>query len=230
MKDIAKKFFYSFFRLFSFIKTTAFSRFFIRYGYLIKSEGLYNGSKVRAFPDRLDMHIYLSTQYIQPAEKIHFMEFGVFRGDTYRIWVEGNKNPQSKFAGFDTFTGLPEDWGSEKKGSYSAQGKLPDIQDPRNEWQVGLIQDTLPVYVRTLSKNDKKIIHIDVDLYNASLITLFHLQPFLSGGDIIIFDDFFTFTKTTHEFKSFCDFFDLFKMTWKPIFKCRGGHFVIEIG
>jgi hypothetical protein len=230
MKDIAKKIFYFFFRLFSGIKTTFFSRFFIAYGYLIKSEGLYNNSKVRAFTDRREMHRYLATQFIRPEEKIHFMEFGVFWGQTYAIWVAGNKNPQSKFAGFDTFTGLPEDWGSEKKGSYSAEGNLPDIHDPRSEWQVGLIQDTLPVYVKTLSKEDKKVIHIDVDLYNASLITLIYLQPFLRKGDIIIFDDFFTFTKTTHEFKAFQDFLDLFKTAYTPLFKCRDGHLVIEVG
>lgn len=229
MKNIVKKFFYSFFRLFSLIKTTVFSRFFIEYGYMIKSEGLYNQSKVKEFPDRVAMHEYLSTQFIPPAEKIHFMEFGVFKGHTYGIWVNGNKNPQSKFVGFDTFTGLPEDWGSEKKGSYSAQGNLPDIRDPRSEWQVGLIQDTLPVYARNILVEDKKIIHIDVDLYNASLITLIYLQPFLRQGDIIIFDDFFTFTKTTHEFKAFCDFLDLFKIEYKPIFKCRWGHLVIEM-
>jgi O-methyltransferase len=229
MKNIAKKIFYFFFSLFAKIKITFFSRFLISYGYLIRSEGLYSNSKVRAFKDRLEMHNYLSSQFVKPDEKIHFMEFGVFWGQTYGIWVRGNKNPGSRFAGFDTFTGLPEDWGSEKKGSFSAKGQLPDIHDPRSEWQVGLIQDTLPVYVRNLSKTDKKVIHIDVDLYNATLVTLVYLQPYLQKGDIIIFDDFFTFTKTTHEFKAFCDFFELFKMEYAPLFKCRNGHYVIEI-
>ena len=54
-------------------------------------------------------------------------------------------------------------------------------------------------------------------------------QPYLQKGDIIIFDDFFTFTKTTHEFKAFCDFFELFKMEYVPLFKCRYGHYVIEM-
>lgn len=229
MKEFAKKIFYFVFRLFSIVKTSFFSRFLISSGYLLKSEGLYNHSKVRAFKDRREMHGYLASQYISPDEKIHFMEFGVFWGQTFRIWVEGNTNPQTKFAGFDTFTGLPEDWGSEKKGTFSAAGKLPDIHDPRIEWQVGLIQDTLPLYIKKISKDERKVIHIDVDLYNASLITLICLQPYLRLGDIIIFDDFFTFTKTTHEFKAFCDFLDLFKVEYKPIFKCRYGHLVIEL-
>ena len=180
MKEFAKKIFYFVFRLFSIVKTSFFSRFLISSGYLLKSEGLYNHSKVRAFKDRREMHGYLASQYISPDEKIHFMEFGVFWGQTFRIWVEGNTNPQTKFAGFDTFTGLPEDWGSEKKGTFSAAGKLPDIHDPRIEWQVGLIQDTLPLYIKKISKDERKVIHIDVDLYNASLITLICLSP-ISG-------------------------------------------------
>ena len=175
------------------------------------------------------MHRYLATQFLSPDQQIHFMEFGVFWGQTFRIWVESNRNPQTRFAGFDTFTGLPEDWGSEKKGAFSAEGQLPDIHDSRNEWQVGLIQDTLPLYVKKISKHEKKVIHIDVDLYNATLITLIYLQPYLQAGDIIIFDDFFTFTKTTHEFKAFSDFLELFKTAYRPLFKCRYGHLVIEI-
>jgi O-methyltransferase len=229
MKEFAKTIFRFVFKVITFPKTSFFSNLFISYGYLLKSEGLYNHSKVRAFEERMEMHRYIVSQYLSPEEKIHFMEFGVFWGQTFRVWVEGNKNPSTSLAGFDTFTGLPEDWGSEKKGRFSAEGKLPDIHDPRIDWQVGLIQDTLPLYVRNISKEEKKVIHIDVDLYNATLITLIWLQPYLRSGDIIIFDDFFTFTKTTHEFKAFYDFLDLFKTGYKPLFKCRRGHLVIEI-
>lgn len=229
MKEFAKQIFYFIFKIVTFPKSGFFSRLFISCGYLLKSEGLYNHSKVRAFKERREMHRYIVSQYLSPEDKIHYMEFGVFWGQTFRIWVEGNKNPGTRFAGFDTFTGLPEDWGSEKKGTFSAGGNLPDIHDSRIDWQVGLIQDTLPLYVSKIAKEERKVIHIDVDLYNATLITLVHVQPYLRRGDLIIFDDFFTFTKTTHEFKAFCDFLDLYKTDYKPLFKCRYGHLVIEI-
>src|SRR5258706_9213409 len=168
MKELFKKIYYLFFSLFSKIKTTAFSDIFISWGYLIRSEALYNRSKVQAFKDRLDMHQYVVTQYLRPDEKVHFMEFGVYKGQTYAIWVENNKNSGSGFEGFDTFTGLPEDWGNIKEGSFSAGGKLPDIKDPRSRFHVGLIQDTLPVFIKDLSKDERKVIHIDVDIYNAT--------------------------------------------------------------
>ncbi|HVU57464.1 MAG TPA: TylF/MycF/NovP-related O-methyltransferase [Puia sp.] len=229
MKNLFKGLAFGTFRLFSKIKTNSISSFLISWGYLIRSESLYNKSNVPDFPDRLDLHKYLSSQYIRPEDPILFMEFGVFRGETYSIWVNNNKCPGSAFEGFDTFTGLPEDWGNIKEGSFSAGGKLPDIKDARSKFHVGLIQDTLPEFTKTIPAEKRKVIHIDVDLYNATLVTLVLLQPYLRTGDIIIFDDFFTTTKAAHEFKGFYDFLDLYKMPYKPIFKCRNGHIVIEM-
>lgn len=229
MKEALKKVFYFLFKIFTAGKSTKFSSFLINWGYMIKSEAMYNRSKVPAIIDRIPMHEMVSTQVIKPQDEILFLEFGVYRGDTFKIWIKNNKNTKSIFAGFDTFVGLPEDWGSEKKGSYSAQGKLPDITDSRVSFLVGLIQDTLPDYIKLINKDAKKIIHIDVDLYNASMITLIYLQPYLKTGDIIIFDDFFTFTKAEHEFKALLDYISLYKLAFKPLMKCRRGQYVIEI-
>lgn len=230
MKDLLKGIVYSVSRVFSKIKTTSFSELFISWGYMIRSEALYYHSKIPAFKDRWEMHEHLVTKHLDPEEKIHFLEFGVYKGQSFYIWVDGHKHPESRFAGFDTFTGLPEDWGNIKKGSFSAGGNLPAyITDPRSKFHVGLIQDTLPVFIPTLSPGHRKVIHIDVDIYNATLFTLIQLHPHLRPGDIIIFDDFFTITKAAHEFKAFYDYLDLYHMPYKPLYKCRMGHLVIEI-
>ena len=230
MKDLLKGIVYSVSRICSGIKTTAFSDFFIAWGYMIRSEALYYRSKVTAFRNRWDLHGHLVSKHLNPEEKILFLEFGVYKGQSFEIWVNGNKNPGSRFAGFDTFTGLPEDWGNIKKGSFSAGGKLPDyITDPRSKFHVGLIQDTLPGFVKTMSRDQRIVIHIDVDIYNATLFTLLALHPWLRSGDIIIFDDFFTITKAAHEFKAFYDFLDLYHTPYKPLYKCRMGHLAIEI-
>ena len=229
MKEFLKRVFYILYRPLSLIQTKSVSAFFISWGYFIKSESFYNHSESEEVNDRIKMHHTLSTRVIDPSEEIHFLEFGVFRGTTFRIWTQNNKNPSSVFSGFDTFTGLPEDWGNEKKGSYSAQGILPDIQDPRVFFYKGLIQDTLPVYVKEMTKTKRKVIHIDVDLYNASLFTLIYLQSMLQKGDILIFDDFFTITKAAYEFRAFIDYLSLYTVDFKPLFKCRRGHFVIQI-
>ena len=229
MKDIIKNIFYKTYKPFSKIGTQSFSDGFSNLAFFIKSEALYNTLDAREVKDRNVMHEALSSEYINPATQICFLEFGVYRGDSFAVWVRNNKNPASTFTGFDTFTGIPEDWGKEKKGSYSAKGNLPDIQDARVKFEVGLIQDTLPPYISNLHKGVKKIIHIDVDLYNATLFSLVYLQPFIEKGDMLIFDDFFTITKAAYEFRAFYDFLSLFKMEYKPLIKCRRGHLAIEI-
>src|SRR5438067_991338 len=44
-------------------------------------------------------------------EAINYIEFGVASGQSFLFFLKENSNSQSRFYGFDTFTGLPEDWG-----------------------------------------------------------------------------------------------------------------------
>src|SRR5579863_8901881 len=81
-------------------------------------------------------------------QPINYLEFGVYRGDSLRLWVAGISHPDSRFIGFDTFTGLPERWRpTEPAGHFNANGAIPDIKDPRCSFEVGLFQDTLPTFV-----------------------------------------------------------------------------------
>src|SRR5277367_3439257 len=41
---------------------------------------------------------------------VNYLEFGVYRGESMRSWLASLSRPDSRFAGFDTFTGLPERW------------------------------------------------------------------------------------------------------------------------
>jgi O-methyltransferase len=229
VKQKSKDIFHLIFKLLGKLPTARFSDFFSNLGYLIKSEAFYNSIPAKLIDHRDNVHELLSSQHINKEMQISFFEFGVYRGQTFAIWVKNNKNPSSVFAGFDTFTGLPEDWGNIRKGSYSAKGALPDIKDSRVTFQIGLIQDKLPSFVSSIQKGVKKIIHIDVDLYNATLFTLITMQPYLEKGDIIIFDDFFTLTKATHEFRALFDFLSLYKLTYLPVMKCEMGQLAIEI-
>ena len=52
-----------------------------------------------------------------------FYEFGVWMGDSFRYLMKSYE----KGFGFDTFEGLPEDWRSVPKGSYSSFGNVPEI-------------------------------------------------------------------------------------------------------
>jgi O-methyltransferase len=232
MKKIIKKLIYVLLRAGSKNQSTFLSRNLIVAGYAVKNETYYNNCGATLYTnDRFKLHEFLPSSHLNPETEIHFFEFGVLWGQIIKRWCENNKNSKSLFWGFDTFEGLPEDWGSVKKGSFSAQGKLPDIiNDKRVDFLVGLIQDTLPVFLKQYNDTGvRKIIHIDVDLYNASLFTLIHFAPLLKAGDLIIFDDFFTLTKADHEYRALLDFISLYPLKYKPVYKLRGGQFVIEI-
>ena len=82
------------------------------------------------------------------GKPVNYLEFGVYRGDSLRLWISNISQQDSRFVGFDTFTGLPERWRlTEQAGHFNANGLTPDIKEPRCSFEVGLFQDTLPGFV-----------------------------------------------------------------------------------
>ena len=122
------------------------------------------------------------------------------------------KNPKSRFFAFDTFQGLPEDWGTKGKGYFSTKGKLPSISDERCHYEVGLFQETLYKFLEKYTLDRKMIIHLDADLYTSTLFLLTTLSPKLKKGDILIFDE---FNVAMHEFRAFCDFISAYNFSYR---------------
>lgn len=60
---------------------------------------------------RYELYKYVLNKYELESKEIDYLEFGVSGGDSFRWWVDHLKNENSRFFGFDTFEGLPEDWG-----------------------------------------------------------------------------------------------------------------------
>jgi len=134
---------------------------------------------------------------------VNYIEFGVAQGESFCWFLQQNINLESRFYGFDTFTGLPEDWGPYKKGSFNNNSKAPAISDTRGKFYQGLFQQTLPGFLPELNNQRRNIIMMDADLYSATLYVLTGLAPFLKKDDIIFFDE---FAVPRHEFKAFLDF------------------------
>jgi len=137
------------------------------------------------------------------TSEISYLEFGVADGYSFRWFLSQNTHPASRFYGFDTFTGLPEDFGVYKKGMFNRKSSIPEINDSRGKFYQGLFQQTVPGFLTELKKDGRKVIMMDADLYSATLYALTSLAPFLKPGDIIFFDE---FAVPTHEFKAFDDF------------------------
>ena len=115
-----------------------------------------------------------------------FYEFGVWRASSFKYLIKVYK----KGYGFDTFTGLPEDWllGSdiEKKGTYSSGGNVPKIKG--GEFIVGKFEDTLPVFFSE-SRPTASVINFDADLYSSTICALNFSKSVMDKDTILIFDE-----------------------------------------
>jgi hypothetical protein len=134
---------------------------------------------------------------------INYLEFGVAAGKSFGWFLDINKNPGSNFRGFDTFTGLPEDFGVYKKGMFNTNNQVPEINDQRGAFLQGLFQQTLPGFLKSFNNDKPKIIMLDADLYSATLFVLTSFASILNKGDIIFFDE---FSVPTQEFKAYYEF------------------------
>jgi O-methyltransferase len=151
---------------------------------------------------RFDLYKYIiKKENLQNA--INYLEFGVADGHSFKWWMTENENGESRFHGFDTFTGLPEDFGPYKKGTFANSHNIPEIKDERGKFYQGLFQQTLPSFLKSFNNDRKNVIMLDADLYTATLFVLTSLAPFLKKEDIIFFDE---FAVPTHEFMAYQQF------------------------
>ena len=135
---------------------------------------------------------------------LDYLEFGVHTGESFRFWLRLNTDPGSRFVGFDTFTGLPSDWGQHlRQGHFDVRGVVPEVNDARAEFVTGLFQDTLPTFLATFKNERQLIIHNDSDLYSSTLYTLATLNDWLKPGTVLIFDE---FASPLHEYRAWNDY------------------------
>lgn len=162
------------------------------------------------YENRFQLHEFVFNEEIK-NQVIDYLEFGVAGGTAFKWWVEKIKNQETRFFGFDVFTGLPEDFGVMKKQHYNTQGQAPIINDNRVTFIKGMFQDSLPGFLQDYKSGNRKVIHIDADLYSSTIFVLTKLHPFLNKDDIIIFDE---FGVPTHEFKAFTEIVSAYKLNY----------------
>jgi O-methyltransferase len=144
-----------------------------------------------------------------------YLEFGVYRGASMRHWLSEISHPRSLFVGFDTFTGLPEHWRpTEPQGHFNAEGVLPDIADPRCSFEVGVFQDTLPLFIDRTSLSPRLVVNLDADMFTSTLFVLASLGRHFKPGDLIFFDE---FSCPLDEFRAFEEFVRSFRVKYEVL-------------
>lgn len=143
-----------------------------------------------------------------------WLEFGVCSGNTINIISSQTNNI---VYGFDSFLGLPEDWGNHQpKGMYSTEGKLPDVRD-NVELVVGLFQDTLEKFLEDHSE-PVAYLHLDADLYSSTKYVLDQLGDRIVSGTVVSFDEIYNYPEyRDHEIKAWLEFCETNKISYEWI-------------
>lgn len=144
-----------------------------------------------------------------------FYEFGVWRASSFNYLIDVYKEGY----GFDTFTGLPEDWDvgshTEKKGTYSSDGNVPNIKG--GKFIVGEFKDTLPIFF-SKSRPVASVINFDADLYSSTMCALKFSKSIMDEATILIFDELLMNENWEQdEFKALSDFCSINHLTYEVL-------------
>jgi O-methyltransferase len=169
----------------------------------------------RDYPKRYNLFDLVAAHYGLDKKELLYLEFGVASGSSFFWWMKKNNHPDSVFRGFDTFEGLPENWGGFKKGAMAFE--QAESNDGRSEFIRGIFQESLHPFIESnkdLLQQKLKVIHLDADLFSSTLFVLSQLYPYLRKGDIIFFDE---FNVANHEFLAFKIFTESFYVKLRPV-------------
>jgi hypothetical protein len=124
-------------------------------------------------------------------EPIVYLEFGVASGASLQAMMQRFSHQESRYFGFDSFEGLPEQWLNHARGTFSQKGKMPNITDPRVTFVKGWFQNSLPGFLaeQKFDPKSRVLVHFDADLYSSTLFILCNLWPVFDSY-FFIFDEF----------------------------------------
>jgi hypothetical protein len=135
-------------------------------------------------------------------QRVLYLEFGVHRGESMRLWASLLRHPEAALHGFDSFEGLPEDWNlDDGKGTFSTGGSAPVLKDSRVKFIRGWFDATLPEY--TPPAHERLVLHLDADLYSSTKTVLDALERHIVPGSYVLFDE---FSDRMHELRAFDEF------------------------
>ncbi|MBL8551295.1 MAG: class I SAM-dependent methyltransferase [Hyphomonadaceae bacterium] len=130
-------------------------------------------------------------------------EFGVAGGRSIRHIA---REHGGLVHGFDTFTGLPQDWtGTNEQAGAFAKRKPPRV--PHNVvLHEGSFSESIPAFLETY-KEPAAFLHLDADLYESTKTVLTLLRRRIVPGTVLVFDEYHNYPSwREHEYKAFQEF------------------------
>lgn len=147
-----------------------------------------------------------------------WLEFGVAGGNSLcMIADEAQRRARSRpVYGFDSFTGLPEQWRvGFDKGKFTQNGKPPTLPEGTKnvEFVVGMFADSLPTFLESAETappgETVSLLHIDCDLYAGAALVLKSLSARIVPGTVIVFDELLNYNGyERHEMRALFEFLE----------------------
>ena len=159
------------------------SRTLRKISYLARAEKMMNGT---AYPTRPELFQSLDAL---AKGKVVYLEFGVFKGDSVRLFLDSVSNTDIHIFGFDSFVGLPTDWNhafgaKTAKGTFDVGGKLPNINHEHVHFIKGWFENTFPEFLaehqELITSADTVFVHLDADFYDPSRFVMEKLPIFVN--------------------------------------------------
>ena len=179
-------------------------------------------------PDRLGLLGFALSR--APADGL-VVEFGVEKGASLRhlASLTQQQGRGREVHGFDSFAGLPGDWGGTKeaKGAFDLHGRLPKV--PANaRLHVGWFDKSLPGFLAT-HDGPCALIHVDCDIYVSTKVVFEQLRQRIVPGTVIVFDEYFNYPGwRQHEYKAFQEFVAATGMGYAYLgFSAEKGHVAV---
>lgn len=137
---------------------------------------------------------------IAPADGM-ILEFGVAAGRTINHIA---RLTDRHVDGFDSFSGLPENWRTGFSQGTFAQ-EMPAVADNVSLYK-GWFSETLPRFLEGKSE-PVALLHLDCDLYSSTSFIFKSLKGRIKSGTVIVFDEYFNYPGwKQHEHKAFQEF------------------------
>jgi predicted O-methyltransferase YrrM len=135
-----------------------------------------------------------------------YLEFGVFSGTTINF-IADQLGSEHVVHGFDSFEGLPEQWGALAEGTFNVDGNFPKVRE-NVALHAGWFDQTLAPFVKD-NPQPVAFLHADADLYSSTKTILQGLGDQIVPGTIIVFDEFINYPYwREHEYKAFLEFIE----------------------
>jgi hypothetical protein len=136
-----------------------------------------------------------------------YAEFGVNSGGSINFIAK--TAAAQTIHGFDSFEGLPENWGGNNMaaGYFNRGGAFPKVR-ANVKLHRGWFNDSLPPFLAGHT-DPAAFLHIDCDIYSSTVTILACFKDRIVPGTVIVFDEYFNYPNwKAHEHKAFEEFIE----------------------